>query len=104
MLTPEPQEIVTPPAGSSSAPQVAMTSNTAKKVAEQPTTKHVHHRSGYQWEREEDAPGYAWKSKRAFDEIQRSYDSIVQRDNYVGARYGDPALIAPADTPWEEII
>lgn len=83
MLTPEPQDLGSDSVNGSSAAQNS--SNSSKKVGEAPMQM-IHKPSGYKYEREEDAPGYSWKSKRAFDEIQRSWDSVVQRDTYIGGR------------------
>ena len=46
----------------------------------------MHKASGYAWEREEDAPGYAWKSKRAREEASRAWDSILEKDKMITRR------------------
>lgn len=43
----------------------------------------------YQWEKDEDSPGYAWKNKRATEDANRSWDNVVERDRMIGNRYGD---------------
>ncbi|KAK3680559.1 hypothetical protein LTR37_021166 [Vermiconidia calcicola] len=50
----------------------------------------THERSGYTWNRAEDEPGYAWLNKKAVDEYQRAWDSLVHKDHMVKGRYGDP--------------
>lgn len=53
----------------------------------------THASSGYQWEKDEDAPGYAWKNKRAADDANRAWDTVVEKDKMIGTRYGD--VLAP---------
>lgn len=43
----------------------------------------VHERSGYRWDREEDAPGYAWLNKKAVEEYSRALDGMVGREGGV---------------------
>ena len=45
----------------------------------------VHERSGYVWEREEDAPGYIWLNKKAQDEYHRAAEALVHREFMVGS-------------------
>lgn len=40
----------------------------------------VHAASGYRWSREEDAPGYRWKNKKATEEAARAWDSLVGKE------------------------
>ncbi|KAK5717997.1 hypothetical protein LTR15_008840 [Elasticomyces elasticus] len=47
------------------------------------------HQSGYTWDRFEDEPGYQWLSKKALDERNRAWDSMVHKDHMVKNRYGD---------------
>ncbi|KAF2094855.1 hypothetical protein NA57DRAFT_45542 [Rhizodiscina lignyota] len=46
----------------------------------------VHKQSGYMWEREEDAPGYAWKNKKAQEDFHRSWENIVGKDHMIGSK------------------
>lgn len=50
----------------------------------------VHAASGYRWDREADAPGWAWKNKKSQEEWYKAEQSFVERDRMVKARYGDP--------------
>ena len=43
----------------------------------------THQQSGYQWNRAEDEPGYAWLNKKALDEYHRAFDGLVHRDYMV---------------------
>lgn len=40
----------------------------------------THRQSGYTWNTFEDEPGYAWLNKKALDERQRAWDSVVHKD------------------------
>lgn len=55
----------------------------------------THAQSGYRWERDEDAPGYAWKNKRAQEDAHRSWDNVLEKDKMIGNRYGD--VLAPSN-------
>lgn len=44
---------------------------------------HVHKPSGYTWDREEDAPGYAWKNKKAHEDFNRAWDNVVGKDQMI---------------------
>lgn len=46
-------------------------------------TPQVHQPSGYRWEKEEDAPGYAWNSKKAMEDYNRSWDAIVDKSQMI---------------------
>jgi hypothetical protein len=52
-----------------------------KAKADFPTK--THERSGYQWNRTEDEPGYAWLNKKAMDEYHRALDGLVHRESMV---------------------
>jgi len=73
----------------------------------------THKDSGYQWSRAEDEPGYAWRNKKAIDEMGRALDGLVHKDLAVrgkstirainrrdadfsdlSGRYGDPLEVA----------
>ena len=43
----------------------------------------THERSGYQWNRAEDEPGYAWLNKKAMDEYHRAADGLVHKDSMI---------------------
>lgn len=47
----------------------------------------THDRSGYTWNREEDAPGYAWLNKKALDEYHRAWDSLVHKESMVRGEF-----------------
>ena len=42
-----------------------------------------HNPTGYTWDREEDAPGYAWKNKKAQEDYARSWDNVVGKDQMI---------------------
>ncbi|KAI5275676.1 hypothetical protein E4T47_01378 [Aureobasidium subglaciale] len=48
----------------------------------------------YQYTKPEDAPGYAWKNKKAQDEFNRAWESLVDKNRVIGNRYGDPFAMA----------
>ncbi|THY10726.1 hypothetical protein D6D01_09185 [Aureobasidium pullulans] len=48
----------------------------------------------YQWTQAEDAPGYAWKNKKAQDECSRAWDTLVDKNRSIGNKYGDPYAMA----------
>jgi hypothetical protein len=73
----------------------------------------THASSGYRWSRPEDEPGYAWKNKKAVDEMARALDGLVHKDCAIRGeltvdllkkreadiwdllgRYGDPLEVA----------
>jgi hypothetical protein len=70
----ETDEVLAMQASGSAAGKVAVR-------AEFPTK--THERSGYQWNREEDTPGYAWMNKKALDEYHRAVDGMVHKDHMV---------------------
>lgn len=45
--------------------------------------KFVHPPTGYTWSRDEDAPGYAWKNKKAQEEFARAMDQIQDKDRMI---------------------
>ncbi len=47
------------------------------------------HEGGYAWDREEDAPGYAWRNAKAQEEGQRALGQIVDLGAMVKGMYGD---------------
>src|SRR5579871_3034418 len=47
------------------------------------------HEGGYAWDREEDAPGYAWRNTKAQEEGQRALSQIVDLGAMVKGMYGD---------------
>lgn len=42
-------------------------------------TPQVHAKSGYTWDRPEDAPGYGWSNKKAQDEYNRAWEHVVHK-------------------------
>jgi hypothetical protein len=47
------------------------------------------HEGGYAWDREEDAPGYAWRNAKAQEEGQRALGQIVDLGVMIKGMYGD---------------
>ncbi|PNS16189.1 hypothetical protein CAC42_1952 [Sphaceloma murrayae] len=60
----------------------------------------THAASGYTWSKTEDEPGYGWKNKRAMEEAERAWGSILHKERKIGNRYGDPFEMAV----WEESL
>lgn len=58
-----------------------------KGVAKQEFPTRTHERSGYQWNRAEDEPGYAWMNKKALDEYHRALDGLVHKDHVIRGVY-----------------
>ena len=52
----------------------------------------VEKESGYRWEKEEDAPGFAWNNHKAREEAQRAWTGVVAQERQIGNRYGDVLL------------
>ena len=48
--------------------------------------------SGYKWEKEEDAPGWAWQNPKAREEYTRAWGQVVEKDRKIGTKYGDLLL------------
>lgn len=46
----------------------------------------------YKWEREEDAPGYAWTNSKARDDFARVWAGVVDKERGIGNKYGDVLL------------
>lgn len=44
-----------------------------------------HAATTYAWTRPEDEPGYAWKNKKAQDEYNRAWDSLVDKNRRIGS-------------------
>ena len=61
-----------------------MNGDVSKKTNGEHARTQIEPRSGYTWEREEDAPGYGWKSKRAQEEALRAKDAVVDPDKRLG--------------------
>ena len=40
----------------------------------------VHPQTGYKWQKEEDAPGYKWKNKKALEEAARAWEMLVGKE------------------------
>jgi hypothetical protein len=60
-----------------------------------PAQFHQDHSTGYTWQDEKDAPGYAWLNKQAREESQRAWNNIVDKDRVIKNRYGDVLLDRP---------
>jgi len=56
----------------------------AQVAAPEPAEVQTHQSSGYTWTKQEDEPGWAWKSKRAVDEANRAQDSLIMKDLRIG--------------------
>lgn len=59
-----------------------------KARQEQPVK--THQKSGYQWSRNEDEPGFAWINKKALDECARAYETLQHKDSYIGSEWHTP--------------
>ena len=46
----------------------------------------THEGSGYSWTRAEDEPGWSWMNKRAQDDANRAWESLVMKDRRVGSQ------------------
>jgi len=46
----------------------------------------VYKSTGYRWSRDEDAPGYGWKNKKAIEDYHRALDQLVDKDNIIGRK------------------
>ncbi|KAF2234636.1 hypothetical protein EV356DRAFT_515020 [Viridothelium virens] len=49
----------------------------------------VHEPTGYQWIRQEEEPGYAWKNRKAQEEAMKMLDQVVDKERMIGAKFGD---------------
>jgi hypothetical protein len=49
----------------------------------------VEKESGYTWEKEEDAPGYAWANTKAREEAARAWATVAEKERKIGNKYGD---------------
>ena len=47
---------------------------------------------GYQWDKEEDAPGYSWQNSKAREEAARAWQGVQEKDRRIGNKYGDVLL------------
>lgn len=76
---------------------LAMANSKATASAGKPNgaafTPQVHQPSGYRWEREEDAPGYAWMNKKAQEGLKQGWDAIVDKDKMIRSEIYPPALL-----------
>jgi len=64
--------------------------------------KHVHQPSGYEWEKDEDAPGYLWKNKKAREEHARAMEQIIEKDKMIGSKSNplhDDSVAIGGNTP-----
>ncbi|KAI4742872.1 hypothetical protein E4T50_06739 [Aureobasidium sp. EXF-12298] len=59
-----------------------------------PTDASIRASTSYQYTQPEDAPGYAWKNKKAQDDFGRAWDSLVDKNRKIGNKYGDPFAMA----------
>jgi len=55
--------------------------------AERQGGQYVYKSTGYKWTRDEDAPGYGWKNKKAMDDYSRATEQLVDRDRVIGREY-----------------
>lgn len=47
----------------------------------------THQPSGYTWERDDDAPGFLWKNRKARDECAKVMEAVVDLDHVIGRRF-----------------
>jgi len=52
-----------------------------------PTDASIRATTTYQYTQPEDAPGYAWKNKKAQDDYNRAWDSLVDKNRRIGSMY-----------------
>ncbi|KAF4547854.1 Hypothetical protein D9617_35g090050 [Elsinoe fawcettii] len=71
--------------------------NAATTKDAEPQEVKTHQPSGYTWVKTEDEPGYSWKNKRAIEEAERAWGTILHKDRKVGNRYGDPFEVADSE-------
>jgi hypothetical protein len=50
-----------------------------------PTDASIRATSTYQYTQPEDAPGYAWRNKKAQDDFNRAWDSLVDKNRKIGS-------------------
>jgi hypothetical protein len=50
-----------------------------------PTDASIRASTSYQYTQPEDAPGYAWKNKKAQDDFSRAWDSLVDKNRRIGS-------------------
>lgn len=43
--------------------------------------------TGYQWKKEEDAPGFAWQNPKAREEYHRAWNTIIDKDRMIKGEY-----------------
>lgn len=82
------------PASKKNMPPSEQINANGKRIWDTATTEKsgVEKETGYKWEREEDAPGYAWLNPKAREEAARASTQVVERERRVGNRYGDVLL------------
>lgn len=47
--------------------------------------RQTHQPSGYSWTQPEDAPGYAWRNKRAVEDAERAWATVLDKDKRVAS-------------------
>lgn len=52
----------------------------------EPAAVMTHPASGYSWSKPEDEPGYLWKNKRAVEDANRAWDSVVLKEKRIGSK------------------
>lgn len=52
-----------------------------------PTDASIRATNTYQYTQPEDAPGYAWKNKKAQDDFSRAWDSLVDKNRRIGSTH-----------------
>ncbi|OAL50681.1 hypothetical protein IQ07DRAFT_587333 [Pyrenochaeta sp. DS3sAY3a] len=62
----------------------------AQSAANSVQASHHDAETGYEWSKQEDAPGYEWKNTRAREEEARALDAIVDKGHQIYLKYGDP--------------
>lgn len=64
------------------------TSQATNGATPTPTTeiKQTHQATGYTWTRDEDAPSYGWRNKKAIEDYHRAMDLVVDKDRVIGRK------------------
>jgi len=57
-------------------------SGATEASSELPEVK-THAQSGYSWTSPEDEPGWAWNNKRAVEEANRAWESLIMKDLHI---------------------
>ena len=83
----ETEEVAAMQAGGSGVSGVSGAGKAAVRTDRAEFATKTHERSGYQWNREEDTPAYAWMNKKALDEYHRAIDGLVHKEVMVRGEF-----------------